>query len=379
MPSVTVLAHRMATGGFSGVQRYRTELVRALASGGDWWPSTASLRETQQPAWLPGGVVHHHVPGPRAVVGALLVAGVPWRLDRHLGRPDVVHVAAPWLPVPTSAPRVVTLHDLFVLEHPGWFPRGQRLRTVRGLRHAAAEAARLVCVSSHVADRAARLLGVEPGRLTVVHSGIDERFRRPPTSEAVASCCERYGLEPGRYLVALGVMSAREDPSVVLDALLELPRDLLGPRALVATGPVRPGADAVARGVATRGLADRVVLPGFVPEEELVPLLAGARALVHPARAEGFGFVPLEAMAVGTPVVVSRAGSLPEVVADAGVLVDPDDPDAWAAAISTLVTDDAHHAEMRARGLIRQADFTWSRTAAATAAVYEGARAEARQ
>jgi glycosyltransferase involved in cell wall biosynthesis len=99
--------------------------------------------------------------------------------------------------------------------------------------------------------------------------------------------------------------------------------------------------------------------------------MAGARALVHPATYEGFGFTPLEAMAAGTPVAVSRAGSLPEIVGDAGLLVDAEDEAAWAAAIRELLHDAESRAGLVARGRARAARFQWGATAAAVAALHQ--------
>jgi glycosyltransferase involved in cell wall biosynthesis len=99
-------------------------------------------------------------------------------------------------------------------------------------------------------------------------------------------------------------------------------------------------------------------------------LVTGGRALVHPATYEGFGLPPLEAMAAGTPVIAAAAGSLPEVVGDAGMLVAPDDDDAWRDALERIDTDDAWCASLVAAGRARSATFSWERTAAETAAVH---------
>jgi glycosyltransferase involved in cell wall biosynthesis len=119
----------------------------------------------------------------------------------------------------------------------------------------------------------------------------------------------------------------------------------------------------------------KVVLTGFVSDEELVGILAAARCFLYPSLHEGFGFPPLEAMACGTPVVTSSVSSLPEVVGDAGLLVDPRDVEAIAGAVEWVLGDDALHARLRQSGLERAASYTWDRCAAETVGAYRVAMA----
>jgi glycosyltransferase involved in cell wall biosynthesis len=119
------------------------------------------------------------------------------------------------------------------------------------------------------------------------------------------------------------------------------------------------------------GLRDSVIMTGYVPTGDLPAVYAMAEALVFPSIVEGFGLPPLEAMACGTPVVCSNAASLPEVVGDAALLVDPTDVDGLATAMERVLTDADLAADLRERGLARAAGFTWARTARETVGVYE--------
>jgi alpha-1,3-rhamnosyl/mannosyltransferase len=118
-----------------------------------------------------------------------------------------------------------------------------------------------------------------------------------------------------------------------------------------------------------------VAIAGYVSDDDLVRLYSGAACLVFPSLYEGFGLPPLEAMACGTPVIASDRTSLPEVVGDAGVLVDPRDEDALAAAIAALLEDESRARELGERGRERAARFTWERAADATVAAYREALA----
>jgi glycosyltransferase involved in cell wall biosynthesis len=127
------------------------------------------------------------------------------------------------------------------------------------------------------------------------------------------------------------------------------------------------------------GTPEAVVCLGQVTDGQLLTLYRSTAALVYPSRYEGFGLPALEAMACGTPVIASRAASLPEVVGDAGTLLDPDDEAGWAEEIARVVGDEFHSARMRKAGLTRARDFTWGRTASITLDVYrKAARQRAR-
>jgi hypothetical protein len=132
---------------------------------------------------------------------------------------------------------------------------------------------------------------------------------------------------------------------------------------------------ALRRAVAASGVADRILVPGYVPEADKAALLTGADVFAYPSRYEGFGLPVLEAMACGTPVVTTTGGSLPEVAGDAATLIEPGDADALAAALAKLAADPAARQDAAARGRQRAATFTWEHCATRTAAAYRRAAA----
>jgi len=164
---------------------------------------------------------------------------------------------------------------------------------------------------------------------------------------------------------------------VVVAALLESRGHLetrgLPALSLVLAGVDRGVGDALSAIVSDAGAPEAVVRLGSVSEDQLQRLYRCATALVYPSRYEGFGLPVLEAMASGTPVIGSRAASIPEVLGDAGLLVDPDDGRAWARAIVEIVNDEPLRRRLSAAGLARAATFTWERTARITLDVYRRA------
>lgn len=258
-------------------------------------------------------------------------------------------------------PVVVTLYDII----PRLFPRESSLRarmffdlsTLLALR----SAQRVITLSRCARDDIARTYCVSPARIDVVYGAADERFR-PADPAIVAEVKTRYRL-PDRYVLCV----ASDKPHKNVSTLVEAWRISTAGRS--ATAPL----------LVLAGHRDRGVLSfdhpavrdvGAVAEADLPALYSGALVFVYPSRYEGFGLPPLEAMACGAAVICSRAGSLPEVVGDAALLIDPDDPGSLASAIDRVLADPALRAAMSDAGRQRAAMFSWRRAAAETLAVY---------
>ncbi len=365
-PVVGLWVHRLADlEGRTGVGRYAWELAGALAqrAGPSARYELRTGREPGRPAAVPVGLAVGRSRPPRRLLHVAWMAARRPRYEQVGPDADLLHVLFPSFPLATGRPLVGTIHDLFPLQHPEWYPAGERRAVARSIRRLAAEADHLVCVSRAVADQVSEQLGVEPDRLTVVHSGVSDGWRRPPWDTGRRALA-RGGARP--YAVAVGAVGPRKNLEVAVRAMVEVP-DL----DLVVAGPPAAASTSLAGTVARLGLQERIRFTGRLSDEDLVDLVQGAELLVHPALDEGFGFPPLEAMAAGTPTVVSGSGALPEVVGDAAVVVDPRSPDAWAEAVGAVVRDGDRRQQLVAAGQARAAGFTWAGAAAATASVHE--------
>jgi glycosyltransferase involved in cell wall biosynthesis len=241
------------------------------------------------------------------------------------------------------------------------------------MRRAVAAATRVICVSATTAADLADRLDVPPDRVDVTPLGTD---LRPAAAEQVAGLRGRLGLD-GPYLLGLGTVEPRKDLPTLVRAFAALAADL--PHRLVLAGLAGWGAGELEAAVAASGVADRIVVPGYVPEADKAALFTGADVFAYPSRYEGFGLPVLEAMACGTPVVTTTGGSLPEIAGDAATLIDPGDDTALAAAVAKLATDPAARAAQRTRGLAQAAAFTWDRCAERTAASYSRALGDPRR
>lgn len=289
---------------------------------------------------------------------------VPQSVCGHL---DVVHAPGPTVPPAGGAGLVVTVHDLAPLHFPDRYPRSTRLVLRRGMRIAALEADRIICPSESTASEVEELLDVERERLRVVPHGVD---LPPPDPESARAFVERRGIvEP--YVLWVGTQEERKNVGAVLDAFALISQrdpDLT----LVLHGPAGWLGEEVAVGLRRRNLDGRVrASEGSLTREELAALYARAVMFVFPSLYEGFGLPVLEAMACGTPVVASNRSAVPESAGDAGLLVDPTDPEEIAGAMLRLRRDQEAHDDLAARGRQRAGAFTWENACRKTWAVYE--------
>jgi glycosyltransferase involved in cell wall biosynthesis len=251
---------------------------------------------------------------------------------------------------------VVVIHDVAALRHPEAYSRTYVDYQRRVLPLLARSALMLVTVSEFARTELIDVLGAAPEHVAVIPGGVDERFSADADPRPAA---ERYGLARP-YALAVGTMSARKNLGVLepaAAALSERGIDL-----------VLAGSD---RGY-LRGPGAGLRRLGYVADEHLPGLYAGARAFVMPSTYEGFGLPCLEAMASGTPVVAANAGALPETCGDGALLADPGEPGEFAEALVAVACDEAVREPLVQAGRRRAASFPWRRAAALTDAALAG-------
>jgi alpha-1,3-rhamnosyl/mannosyltransferase len=349
----------------AGVRRYLEGLVPALLALEDAPEIVALGGETV----LPSGLTRVDAPLHPATNAGWVLVGLP-RAASSAGV-DLIHAPAYTAPFWAPAPVVLTIHDVSYERHPQWYPyRRDRLRRAF-YRRSARSAARILTDSEFSASEITAAYGIARDSITVAPLGVSAAF--VPADPGLPSELPANVTTP--YLLHVGDLHERRNLMVVVEALLEARRHFgaLPGLSLVLAGVDRGVGDALCAVAREADAGDAVVRLGVVDEERLHMLYRGAAALVYPSRYEGFGFPLVEAMASGTPVIASRAASIPEVAGDAGILLDPDDVQGWTAAIVKVINDEGLRASMRAAGIARASQFTWSRTARATMGVYRQA------
>lgn len=361
-----VVDYRPALRERTGVGEYVHGLVRAYgrqpdAGDDDLVLFTSSWKDRPQPNL--GGSMGATVADFRVPVQVLnyLWHRVGWPPAEWLTGPaDVVHALHPLLIPTRRAAQVITVHDLFFLSSPE-LTSGETRRDFSLLTPEHARRADAVVVPSECTARLVRdTLGVPGERVHVCSPG-------PPEWKALG---RRPNLPDDGYLLFVGTLEPRKNVGALLDAYAGLIERGGNTAPLVLAGRGTAEASAWLARLETAPLAGRVRHLGYVPDTGREALYAGARLLVMPSLDEGFGLPVLEAMSAGVPVVAARRGSLPEVLGDAGVLVDPEDIGALTTALARMLDDRLFATACAERGLARARDFAWDRAAGALRRAY---------
>lgn len=271
-------------------------------------------------------------------------------------------------------PSVITVHDLSWIRHPETHPKQRLAAMSRHFPRSLERASAILTDCCFVKQELVETFGLDPERVTPVLLGVSPDFFPRAPAECNAFLADQ-GLAHGQYVLSVGTLEPRKNIPTLIDAYSMLPADLQQRFPLVLVGMrgwLTSGLEARMKPLVERG----VIKPlGYVADEMMPLIYSGAAAFVFPSLYEGFGLPPLEAMACGAPVISSRSSSLPEVVGDAGVLVDPLNVDGLAESLRRVLEDKAFAEVLAQQGVRRAAGFSWKKTAAETIAVYRRALA----
>lgn len=270
----------------------------------------------------------------------------------------------------TSGPVVVTIHDCIHLRFPQYLPgRAAYLYAQTFMALGARRARRVITVSQASKDDIQHYLHTPASKIDVIHNGLDQRFLEAPDEANVARVRDRFLLN-APFVLYTGNIKPHKNVERLIDAFALMRKSGHDDVKLLIIGDELSKYPGLRRLVHRHHLHQHVRFLGFVPDETLAALYRLARVFVFPSLFEGFGFPPLEAMASGTAVITSNVSSLPEVVGDAALLIDPLDSGAIAAAMSRVLGDDVLRADLVRRGHARVTAFSWTRAAESTRAVY---------
>jgi len=288
-------------------------------------------------------------------------------LMRH--RPDLFH-ATNYVASSFDCPVVVTVHDLSFLRYPETHPEERLAWLSDGLPRTLLHAKRIIADSQFTKEELVSLLGVPKDNINVVHLGVGSNFR-PLDNEVLALKLKEFDLEPKEYILSVGTLEPRKNILSLLQAYELLPDSLKTRWPLVVVGMRGWKDQVISKRLDVLVSSGRIRVLGYISIDKLAAVYAGAALFVYPSIYEGFGLPPLEAMASGVPVITSNRASLPEIVGDAGVLIDPEDIESLAQIIESLLDDRGKREQMARMGLQQGQKFTWKACAEKTFSVYQ--------
>jgi len=294
---------------------------------------------------------------------------VPLAVQR--ARVDLFHAPHYVLPALTPGRTVVTIHDCIHLMFPEYLERRLASTYARAAMWTAAhKSSRILTVSEQSKRDILRFFKVPPQKIVVTPNAIDDRFTQLPNDERVQQIRERYQLSQA-YVLYVGNIKPHKNLERLIEAFDYVRKQGRSELELLIIGDEISKLQSLRRAVHKHQLHRYVRFHGFVPDDTLAVLYRLASVFVFPSLYEGFGLPPLEAMACGTPVVTSNVSSLPEVVGDAAVLVDPYSPHAIAEGILKVLHSSHLRADLRERGFARVQQFSWDRSVRRVRDVYE--------
>jgi len=366
---IAIDAHTVGTK-LGGNESYAVNLIEALAQIDSFnqytiYVTTNEARERFSSRW-PNFKVRSTLPHTPLI-------RIPLTLSAELRKNpvDVLHVqftAPPFCPCPV----VVSIHDLSFEHLPQTFNRRSRTQLRITVRHSARRAARILSLSQHTRRDIIETYGIKPQRVTAIPLAAPDRFGPITDNRELQRVRHNYGID-GNYILSVGSIQPRKNLARLVRAFASLRGECSADKLpkLVLVGKCAWLYDETLRALDETNVKDAVILTGYVPERDLPALYSGALCFVYPSYFEGFGLPPLEAMKCGAPVIVGNRTSLPEVVGNAALLVDPFNVEAIAGAIKELVNDSALRKELSVKGQERAKEFSWLETARQTLAVYK--------
>ena len=323
--------------------------------------------KVHQSRWMPARIYYH--------LERLLPVPYRWIFGKSDGITQFFNYT---IPFGVSGKCVTIIHDIAFLTYPETVAKRTRQWLGKNLKIYCQRADVILTVSEFSRQEIHHYLGIPLEKIHVVYNGVDpEQYHPDYSKDRIQEVKAKYNI-PGSYILYLGTLEPRKNIETLIRAY----------QRLLTAGPSRFGQnpstfpklvlagkkgwlyDSIFQLVKEFHLENQVIFTGYVDESDAAPLLCGARMFVFPSLYEGFGIPPLEAMACGTPVIVSDCASLPEVVGDAGLLVPPTDIEKLAENMNRLLKDDHLHAALREAGLKRAGQFTWKASAKKLVQIY---------
>ena len=289
--------------------------------------------------------------------------------DKKINKNDLYHEPN-FLSFESEIPTIITVHDLSWIRYPEYHPKSRVLAMNKFFARGLKDAQRIIVDSGYIKNEIVDLLGYSADKIDVIPLGFSSHFK-PRKRDEISGVLNQFGLKYQDYFLLVGTIEPRKNIITALNAFLKLPRKIRQKTPLVLVGVKGWLSDGFLDSFQPLIRAGEVIILGYLNFEDLVFMYAGAKTLIFPSVYEGFGLPPLEAMACGIPVIASNTSSVPEVVGEAGILIDPFDVDMFAEAMMNLADDMSFRDMLAEKSLTRSQLFSWDSCAEKTISTYK--------
>lgn len=349
----------------TGIGRYTSNLIKHLAEFDSGYQYTLYVKNAEAELAV-NGLFNRQVV--KAPVYSLKEQIQMPRLIKRWGV-DIFHSPHYVLSLDCPCPAVITVHDIIHLLYPASKAANLYARVMLPL--VTRKASRIIAVSHSTKNDLVRKVGVKEDKVAVIHNGIDERFQPVKDQRKIEELRRKYGL-PEQFILYVGTTKPHKNLPALIKAFAYVLRhgDIPGCKLVVAAKKDSLQDLSIVPTITAHSLENEVIFIGQMPDEDMPLLYSAALLLAFPSLYEGFGLPPLEAMACGTPVVCSNTSSLPEVVGDAALLVNPRNIEQMGDAILQLILNQGLRQEMIQKGLERTKSFSWRETTNQTLELY---------
>ncbi len=295
-----------------------------------------------------------------------IFGGIPYNFLTGSSR-GVYHFFQFVIPRSIKGPVINTVYDMVLKIYPETMEHSNYEKLNRELTRSCKQADLILTISENSKKEIAEFMDITKEKIQIAYPAVDHSIFYP--RENIATIKDKYGIT-GEYLLYLGTLEPRKNITMLIDAfhiIAQKNRDIT----LVIAGKKGWQYEDIFSKVTSLKLESRICFTGYVGVEDIPALYSGAVAFIFPSLYEGFGMPPLEAMACGTPVIVSNTSSLPEVVGDAGILVNPKEPENLAFEMNRLLNDTKLRQELSQKGLLRSQAFSWEDSAKKVIDIYK--------
>lgn len=289
-------------------------------------------------------------------------------IDFFLPPTDIVHCTCYLTPISKRSKSIVTIYDLTPLLFPEFHVEHIKKVIFKGLLNSVCKVDKIIAISESTKKDVMRLFHIPEDKIEVIYGAADEIYHPIEDPEILKQVRAKYKI-PHKFILFVGIIEPRKNIARLIQAFSILKKKF--EHKLVIVGRKGWLYDEIFAQVRRSHLGEEVIFTGYVPREDLPALYSATELFIYPSLYEGFGLPPLEAMACGTPVITSNVSSLPEVMGEAGILIDPNNVDELSRAIDSVLSDENLREELREKGLRQAKKFSWERCAQETIKVYQ--------